>query len=224
MISLIRGKIAEKSDRTLIIDVGGVGYGVTVPMSTFSDLSDTGTEVELKVHTHITEKSFELFGFLTDSEKNLFQCLIGVSGVGPKVAITIFQGHSPQEMSLEDIFFAKNVRSAIKLGQSRGIAMLAAEEAGLRIYEYSPTKVKLAITGSGRAKKFEVMKMVSYALGIDNYEKDDISDALAIALCHINFSNYAELAGLDIKPRSGRKRSRFTLDDITNKRQNSGKI
>lgn len=136
----------------------------------------------------------------------------------------LIKEHSPQEMSLEDIFFAKNVRSAIKLGQSRGIAMLAAEEAGLRIYEYSPTKVKLAITGSGRAKKFEVMKMVSYALGIDNYEKDDISDALAIALCHINFSNYKDLAGLDIKPRSGRKRSRFTLDDITTKRQNSGKI
>lgn len=136
----------------------------------------------------------------------------------------LIQEHSPQEMSLEDIFFAKNVRSAIKLGQSRGIAMLAAEEAGVRIYEYSPTKVKLAITGSGRAKKFEVMKMVSYALGIDNYEKDDISDALAIALCHINFSNYKDLAGLDIKPRSGRKRSRFTLDDITTKRQNSGKI
>ena len=98
MISLLRGKIAEKSDRTLIIDVGGVGYGVTVPMSTSSDLSDTGTEVELKVHTHVTEKSFELFGFLTDSEKNLFQCLIGVSGVGPKVAITILSNIKPQEL------------------------------------------------------------------------------------------------------------------------------
>lgn len=98
MISLLRGRIAEKSDRTLIIDVGGVGYGVTVPMSTFSDLSDTGTEVELKVHTHVTEKSFELFGFLTDIEKKLFQCLIGASGVGPKLAITILSNIKPQEL------------------------------------------------------------------------------------------------------------------------------
>lgn len=98
MISLLRGKIAEKSDRSLIIDVGGVGYGVTVPMSTFSDLPDTGTEVELKVHTHVTEKSFELFGFLTDSEKKLFQCLIGVSGVGPKLAITILSNIKPRDL------------------------------------------------------------------------------------------------------------------------------
>ncbi len=98
MISLLRGKIAEKSDRSLIIDVGGVGYGVTVPLSTFSNLSDAGAEVELKVHTHVTEKSFELFGFLTDGEKKLFQCLIGVSGVGPKLAITILSNIKPQEL------------------------------------------------------------------------------------------------------------------------------
>ncbi len=133
--------------------------------------------------------------------------------------------HSPQVMSLEDIFFAKNVKSAIKLGQSKGVAMLAAEESGLSIHEYSPTKVKLAITGSGRAKKFEIMKMVSYALGIDDCDRNDVSDALAIALCHINFSNYASVTGLDIKTRSRRrKRQKFTLDDITTKRQNSRKI
>lgn len=137
----------------------------------------------------------------------------------------LIQEHSPQVMSLEDIFFAKNVKSAIKLGQSKGVAMLAAEESGLSIHEYSPTKVKLAITGSGRAKKFEIMKMVSYALGVDDCDRNDVSDALAIALCHINFSNYADVTDLDMKPRSRRrKRPRFTLNDITTKRQNSGKI
>jgi len=98
MISLLRGKIAEKSDRSLIVDVGGVGYSVTVPLSTFSNLPDTGTEVELKIHTHITEKSFELFGFLTDSEKILFQCLIGISGIGPKAATNILSNITTQDL------------------------------------------------------------------------------------------------------------------------------
>ena len=136
----------------------------------------------------------------------------------------LIQMHSPQHMSVEEVFFAKNVKSAIKLGQSRGIAMLAAENAGLKIYEYAPTKVKLAVTGSGRAKKFEIMKMVSYILGINDFDKSDISDALAIALCHINISKYNDLADLDIKPKSGRKHSPFTLNDITSKRQNSRKV
>ncbi|MGI9534520.1 MAG: crossover junction endodeoxyribonuclease RuvC [Thermodesulfobacteriota bacterium] len=126
--------------------------------------------------------------------------------------------HSPQYMSIEEMFFAKNAKSAIKLGQARGVAILAAEIAGLQIYEYAPTKVKLAVTGSGRAKKFEIMKMVSYVLGIDDFEKSDISDALAIALCHINISKHPDLSGLDIKSRSGRKRTRFTINDITSKR------
>lgn len=130
----------------------------------------------------------------------------------------VIQTHSPQEMSIEDMFFAKNVKSAIKLGQSKGVAMLAAENEGLKIYEYAPTKVKLAITGRGRAKKFEIMKMLSYMLGINDFEKADISDALAIALCHINFSKYPNLANLDVKSRSTRKRSQFTLNDITVKR------
>ena len=98
MISLLRGKIAEKSDGSLIVDVGGVGYGVTVPLSTFSSLSDTGTEVELKIHTHIKENSFELFGFLTDNEKKIFRCLIGISGIGPKGATNILSNITPEEL------------------------------------------------------------------------------------------------------------------------------
>ena len=98
MISLLRGKIAEKSEGSLIVDVGGVGYGVTVPLSTFSYLADTGTEVELKIHTHIKENSLELFGFLTENEKNIFQCLIGISGIGPKAATNILSNIAPEDL------------------------------------------------------------------------------------------------------------------------------
>ena len=98
MISLLRGKIAEKADGSLVVDVGGVGYGVTVPLSTFSNLSDTGTEVELKIHTHIKENSLELFGFLTDNEKSIFQCLIGISGIGPRGATNILSNITPEDL------------------------------------------------------------------------------------------------------------------------------
>ena len=105
MISLLRGKIAEKSDGSLIVDVGGVGYGVTVPLSTFANLSDTGTEVELKIHTHIKENSLELFGFLTDNEKNIFQSLIGVSGIGPRGATNILSNWQicSKKMKMDDL-------------------------------------------------------------------------------------------------------------------------
>ncbi|MGI9553834.1 MAG: Holliday junction branch migration protein RuvA [Thermodesulfobacteriota bacterium] len=98
MISLLRGKIADKSEGSLIVDVGGVGYGVTVPLSTYSNLTDTGTDVELKIHTHIKENALELFGFLTDNEKNIFQCLIGISGIGPKGATNILSNITPEDL------------------------------------------------------------------------------------------------------------------------------
>jgi len=98
MISLLRGKIAEKSEGSLIVDVGGVGYGVTVPLSTFAYLPDAGTEVELKIHTNIKENSLELFGFLTENEKKIFQCLIGISGIGPRGATNILSNITPEDL------------------------------------------------------------------------------------------------------------------------------
>ncbi len=130
----------------------------------------------------------------------------------------VIEKFSPDFMSIEEMFFAKNANSAIKLGQARGVALLAAENSGIEIFEYSPTKVKLAVTGSGRAKKFEIMKMVSYILKIEEFEKSDISDALAIALCHINISKLPDINGQDLQPRSRRRRKRFTLNDIASKR------
>ena len=98
MISLLRGKIAQKAEGSLIVDVGGVGYGVIVPLSTFSNLSDTGSEIELKIHTHMKENSLELFGFLTENEKNIFECLIGISGIGPKAATNILSNITPEDL------------------------------------------------------------------------------------------------------------------------------
>lgn len=98
MIYLLRGEIACKEIGTVVVDVNGVGYGVTVPLSTYYDLGAVGEEVELRIHTSHRENSFELFGFLTDEEKKLFEKLIGVSGIGPKAATNVLSNISVSEL------------------------------------------------------------------------------------------------------------------------------
>ena len=92
MIAVLRGTLFEKHPNQAILDVGGVGYDVTIPISTFSKLPGTGAEVRLQIHTHVREDALALFGFLTRDEKNLFEKLIGVSGIGPSLAVKILSG------------------------------------------------------------------------------------------------------------------------------------
>ncbi|BDC51290.1 Holliday junction ATP-dependent DNA helicase RuvA [Bryobacterales bacterium F-183] len=92
MIAFLRGVLLEKHPNQVIVDVGGVGYDVTIPVSTFTALSGPGTEAQLRVHTHVREDAISLFGFATQNEKLMFEKLTGVSGIGPKLAITILSG------------------------------------------------------------------------------------------------------------------------------------
>ncbi len=92
MIALLRGTLIEKHPNQAIVDAGGVGYDLTIPVSTYTGLPETGTEVRLRVHTHVREDAIALFGFSSADEKTLFEKLIGVSGIGPKLAVTILSG------------------------------------------------------------------------------------------------------------------------------------
>lgn len=92
MIAFLRGSLLEKHPNQVIVDVQGVGYDVVIPVSTFSALGAPGTEVQLRIHTHVREDAISLFGFLTPNEKLMFEKLIGVSGIGPKLAITVLSG------------------------------------------------------------------------------------------------------------------------------------
>jgi len=92
MIALLRGTLLEKHPNQAIVDVAGVGYDVTISVTTFSHLPDTGAEVRLRIHTHVREDALSLYGFLTQDEKSMFERLIGVSGIGPKLAVTILSG------------------------------------------------------------------------------------------------------------------------------------
>ena len=98
MIAHLRGRIFAKQPNRIVIDVAGVGYEVFVPLSTFYDLGDEGDEIALRVHTHVREDALLLYGFATDLEQQLFERLIGVSGIGPKVALSVLSGIEPPEL------------------------------------------------------------------------------------------------------------------------------
>src|SRR3990172_7077926 len=98
MIAHLRGKLISKNPNKVIIEAAGVGYEVTIPVSTFYELTAQGTEVGLHIYTHVREDSLALFGFRTEREKILFERLISVSGIGPKLAITILSGLEMEEL------------------------------------------------------------------------------------------------------------------------------
>jgi crossover junction endodeoxyribonuclease RuvC len=101
----------------------------------------------------------------------------------------IIQEHQPDNVAIEDVFYALNVKSALKLGQVRGVAMLAASSAGLEVTEYSPLSIKSAVVGYGRAEKPQVQHMVTRLLNLTEIpEPPDAADALAIAICHLHTS------------------------------------
>jgi holliday junction DNA helicase RuvA len=92
MIAHLRGVLLEKHPNQAIVETAGVGYDVTIPVSTFTHLPDAGAEVRLRIHTHVREDALALYGFLTQEERALFERLIGVSGIGPTLAVKILSG------------------------------------------------------------------------------------------------------------------------------------
>lgn len=98
MIAFLRGRILDKQPNLLVVDVQGVGYQVHVPLSTYYDVGDAGGEVALRIYTHVREEALQLYGFLTTVEQQLFERLIAISGIGPKLAISVLSGIEPREL------------------------------------------------------------------------------------------------------------------------------
>src|SRR3954463_12201058 len=98
LIASLRGHILEKHPNRIVVDVNGVGYDVFVPLSTFYGLGESGAAISLRIHTHVREDALLLYGFATLLEQELFERLISVSGIGPKVALAVLSGIEPQEL------------------------------------------------------------------------------------------------------------------------------
>ena len=122
MIAHLKGKLTHKSPVAIIIDVNGVGYQVFVPLSTFYALPELESEVSLGIHTHMREEALKLFGFYTIDEKIIFEKLITINKVGPKLALTILSGMPPA-----DILSTINSNDIVKLSTIPGIGRKTAE-------------------------------------------------------------------------------------------------
>lgn len=116
----------------------------------------------------------------------------------------VFDSYRPGEMAVEGLFFCKNVKTALKLGEARGVAMLVAAEKGAEVFEYAPRRVKQAVLGRGGARKSQVQFMMKSLLGLEKEPSPtDASDALAVALCHAFAGAGVESQVSDLRPRSG---------------------
>ena len=133
MIGHLRGTILEKHPNQAIVEAGGVGYDVMIPVSTFTHLPDAGVEVRLRIHTHVREDALLLYGFLTQDEKGLFEKLIGVSGIGPKMAVTILSG-----LAAPDLIHTIRAGQVDRLVKIPGIGKKTAERIVLELRDKLP--------------------------------------------------------------------------------------
>lgn len=141
MIAHLRGTLIEKHPTQAVVDAGGVGYDVTIPVSTYTKLPDAGAAVALRIYTHVREDTIALFGFLTPEEKALFEKLISVSGVGPKLATTVLSG-----LSAGDLVQAIRGNQVERLVRVPGIGKKTAERLVLELRD------KLEGLGGGKAE------------------------------------------------------------------------
>jgi Holliday junction DNA helicase RuvA len=128
MIAHLRGVLLHKHPNQIVVDVQGVGYDVTIPVSTYSALPEAGAQVQLRIYTHVREDTIALFGFHSAEEKALFEKLIGVGGIGPKLAVTILSG-----LAAPDLISAIRTGEVAKLVRIPGVGKKTAERMVLEL-------------------------------------------------------------------------------------------
>ncbi len=143
MIALLRGRLVEKHATGLIVDVQGVGYQVQVPLSTYYHLPGEGGAVVLRIHTHVREDALSLFGFATPLEQQLFERLIAISGIGPRLALAVLSGIDPA-----DLVRAVHAGDVGRLTLIPGIGKKTAERIGLELKGRLPQGLQAEIDKS----------------------------------------------------------------------------
>jgi holliday junction DNA helicase RuvA len=133
VIARLKGTLAEKSPNRLTVDVGGVGYDVLVPLSTFYGIGEPGAAVALRIHTHVREDVIALYGFASALEQDLFERLISISGIGPKLALAVLSGIDPGELVR-----AIRTQDVARLTRIPGVGKKTAERIGLELKDRLP--------------------------------------------------------------------------------------
>lgn len=143
MIGHLRGALLEKHPNLVLVEAGGVGYEVSIPVSTYTALPEPGAQVSLRIHTHVREDAIQLYGFAAAAEKALFERLISVSGIGPKLAITILSG-----LAAADLAEAIRAGSLERLVRIPGVGKKTAERMVLELRD----KLDLGVVPAAAAK------------------------------------------------------------------------
>jgi holliday junction DNA helicase RuvA len=153
MIAHLRGRLLEKHPNRVIVDVNGVGYDVHVPLSTFYAMAETGEEIALRIHTHVREDALLLYGFATGLELQIFERLISVSGIGPKLALAVLSGIEPNEL-----VSAIRTANVVRLTGIPGIGKKIAERIGLELKDKMASFVPAEMTASQTTPTGETLR------------------------------------------------------------------
>jgi len=191
MIAYLRGTILQKKPGEVVVDTGGVGYSLLIPLSTYFKLGEAGDSVELQVYTHLTDESLQLFGFLTPEEKNIFLKLITISGIGPKMAINILSGIEPKE--LEEAVRDTNVT---RLSMIPGIGKKTALRVIMELADKIEKKEKVLSRRESKEREDLVSALVN--LGFRRKESEQVVD--------LTISSLGPQAGFDLLLRECLKR------------------
>jgi Holliday junction DNA helicase RuvA len=198
MIAQLRGQIVRKSVQEAVVDVNGVGYRVQIPLSTFYKLGPEGELVTLLVHTHVREDALSLFGFLTAGEQALFEKLISVSGVGPKLAVNVLSGIDALEL-LE----ALRASDVARLTRVPGVGKKTAERLVLELKDKLPT---LAATPevAPRSAPNKIKDDLLSALGNLGYSRPEAEKGVDRALAEDGTGAFEDLLRRTLRVLSGR--------------------
>lgn len=175
MIAWLSGVLLEKTPSRIIVDVSGVGYHVQVPLSTFYGLGESGASIALRIHTHVREDVIALYGFATALEQELFERLIAISGVGPKLALAVLSGIEPA-----DLIKAVRVQDVARLTAIPGIGKKTAERIGLELKD----RLSPALQAAGQAQ-------------IEAAPGDQLRDDLLSALLNLGYQRANAEKALD---------------------------
>jgi holliday junction DNA helicase RuvA len=187
MIGLLRGRLLDKRPNQVILDVGGVGYLVAVPLSTFAALGDLHAEVTLLIHTHVREDALALYGFLSAREKHLFELFLGASGVGPSLALKILSG-----MNVEELIPAIRAGDLARLTKIPGVGRKTAERMVLELRDKLES-VAVAAEKPAPSSPAGVAADVKSALLNLGYDERTADSALAEAKREAGTSNFEKL-------------------------------
>lgn len=192
MIARLFGRVADKQPNRLIVDVSGVGYDVQVPLSTYYVTADVGGEMALRIHTHVREDQLSLYGFATDLELTMFEKLIAVSGIGPKVALSVLSGIEPR-----DLAGAIQRNDLARLTSIPGVGKKTAERIVVELRDRLPKAIEASPASPEDSLREDLVSALTN-LGYHRQSIDKVLDKLLAAKSQSKFEDVLRAALKDL--------------------------